>query len=807
MKKWGMIIGTILLCLIGAGAGGAYLWFQYTAKKCLPQISGEIRIPGLHQPVEILRDTYGVPHIYAQDETDLYFGFGYAMAQDRLWQMEFTRRLGQGRLAEIFGEDFVRVDKYFHMLTAAGINSDMPPQYVPMFAAFTNGINAYINDHMDRLPIEFTILRYTPEPWQANDYIAAVKVITWALSSGWRVDLMAGKVLKKVGEAQFKDAFPPWPGDAPLIIPQGAISRKLMASTDLDLSESIDGLIAPPAAGASNNWVVSGKKSQSGKPMLANDTHLPLTNPSFWWEVHLVCPTIDVCGFAATGIPGIPIGQNRHVAWGITNVMVDDVDFYIEKINPDNPRQYWNRDHWADMTVRKETIAVKGKDPVEVEFLLTHHGPIVTDGKNNAAQRPISARWAFTDAAQPVRAGSLLMKAEDVSQVIEALRYWEAPGQNFVFADTKGNIGYWCATLIPIRTKSDGLLPVPGWTGEYDWAGYVPFEKKPHLINPEAGFIATANNKVTDKDYPYRIGRYWEPTDRITRIVQLLTQKETLSVDDFKQMHMDVYCPLASKLTPKIIEVLERQFSGPEGEKVKTLLSGWDYVMDKTSPGACLFEMIYWQLMEHTFKDELEEKLFMEYLKSSVFPPRAISAMVISGDSPWFDDVTTAKKETLDDMIALSVRDTLSELNEALGDDMTAWQWGEIHTLIYEHVLGKKKPLNLIFNLGPFPVSGNPLTVNKKKYPFESPYTVNHGVSMRLIVDFSNMDGSLHVLPTGESGQLKSPFYRDQIPLYLSGRYQPGLAQSQGCRSAPAGHPHTDIGIATGGFKSSRDIS
>jgi len=491
------------------------------------------------------------------------------MAQDRLWQMEFTRRLGQGRLAEIFGEDFVKVDKYFRMLTAAGINSDMPKAYAPMFAAFTEGINAYLETHKDRLPIEFTILRYTPEPWQIDDYIAAVKVITWALSSGWRTDLMAGKILKKAGDVRFKDAFPHWPSDAPLIIPEGAVSQELMASADLDMLDSIDDLIAPPAAGASNNWVVSGKKSSSGKAMLANDTHLPLTNPSFWWEVHLVCPTIDVCGFAATGIPGVPIGQNRHVAWGITNVMVDDVDFYIEKINPDNPRQYWDRDHWADMTIRKETIAVKGKPPVEVEFLLTRHGPIVTDIKADSEQRPISARWAFTDAKQPVRAGSLLMKAEDVSQVIEALRYWEVPGQNFVFADKKGNIGYWCGTIIPIRKKGDGLLPVPGWTGEYDWAGYVPFEKRPHLINPESGFIATANNKVTGNEYPYVISRYWEPTDRITRIVKMLTQKEKLSVDDYKKMHMDVYCPLASKLTPKIVDVLEKEFSGPEGRRPK----------------------------------------------------------------------------------------------------------------------------------------------------------------------------------------------------------------------------------------------
>jgi len=788
MKKWILTICVIVACLVAAAAGGGYLWFQRMVQRSLPQISGDIHLSGIKDPVEIIRDTYGVPHIYAQNEPDLYFGFGYAMAQDRLWQMEFTRRLGHGRLSEIFGPDFVKADRYFRMLTAAGVKRDMPDAYAPLFQAFTDGINAYLKHHQHRLPIEFTLLRYQPEPWQVDDYIAAVKVITWALSSGWNCDLTAGEILKKVEKDRFNDAFPRWPEHAPLIIHSASEIRSLLASAALDTGVTLDGSIPLPSAGASNNWVVSGKKSVSGKPMLANDTHLPLGNPSFWWEVHLVCPTIDVSGFVATGIPGVPIGQNRRVAWGITNVMVDDVDFYMEKINPQNPRQYWYKDGWEDMAVKVETLRVKGKDPVKVEILLTRHGPIVTEGKPGSNEHPISARWAFTEAMQPVEAGSLLLKARNIQEVQEALRYWEAPGQNFVFADTEGNIGYWCCATLPVRTQGDGLLPVPGWTGEYEWNGYVPFDQRPHLINPETGYIATANNKVIT-DYPHVITRYWEPTDRIVRIVQMLTAKEKLSVEDFQRMHMDVHCPQAADLTPNIVQVLEKRFPHPEGEKARNILSSWDFHMIQDSPAACIYEMVYRKMMEHTFKDELGKALFQKYLKTSVFPPRAIDVIVKRGDSPWFDDVSTPEKETLQDILALSIEETLTELKGTLGNDVADWKWGEIHTLTFEHVLGKKKPLDLIFNLGPFPVGGNMLTVNKKKYALDQPYHANHGVSMRLIVDLADMDGSLHVLPTGESGQIGSPHYKDQIPLYLNGRYHPAWPN----RAAAKGNRQGDL--------------
>ncbi len=767
------MIGLILIAIILVTAGGGYLFFKYTLRKALPQTSGEIALRGLRDSVEIIRDTYGVPHISAENEPDLYFAFGYAMAQDRLWQMEFQRRLGQGRLAEVFGAELVKVDRYFRTLTAAGLNKEVPEGMIPLIESFAAGINAYIETHRKRLPLEFKLLGFEPQRWGVDDYLDMVKVVIWSLSSGWKVDLTAAEMLEKVGVEKMRDAFPVWPEDAPLIIPQEAkdlsgLSNRTMEA--IHLVERVSGL-SPSAA--SNNWVVSGKRSVTGKPILANDTHLQLSNPSVWWEVHLVCPTINVSGFAFPGVPVVLIGHNRDVAWGFTNVMVDDVDFYIEKINPENPRQYWYKDHWENMTVAEEMIGVKEGEPVKTEILVTRHGPIVEEVSKGSEARAVSARWAFTEGLQPTRGIYLLAKARDIEGIKEALRYGELLGQNVVFADKAGNIGYWCSAMIPIRPKGDGMLPMPGWTGEYEWKGYVPFEERPHVINPEEGFIATANNKVTAEGYPYHISHYWEPMDRVTRIRQMLMAKEKLSIEDFQQMQQDVYSVSASEITPKLVQVLKNRLTSPEAQKAKVILSKWDFMMERDSAGACLFEVTYRKLMENIFKDELGEALFEEYIKAASFPPRALRVLFRKGSSPWFDDVTTAAKETMEDILAVSLEQMLSELKELLGNDLDEWGWGRIHSLTFAHVLGERKPLDRIFNLGPFPLGGSHLTVNMRQYLYEKPYHTVHGVSQRMIVDLSATEESLRVIPTGESGHLGSPHHKDQVALYLEGRYHP----------------------------------
>jgi len=764
MKKWMAISGIILLGLIVVALGGGYVWFQYAIKKSLPKMSGEVVVSGLKEDVEIIRDTYGVPHIYAKNEPDLFFALGYAMAQDRLWQMEFTRRLGHGRLSEVLGKDLAKVDRFFRMLASEGMNKKNPEDLAFVSRSFADSVNAFLEAHPDRLPFEFTLLGYKPEPWDPEDSFAIMRVVNWSGSMGWRVDLMSRKMIEKVGSEKMKEAFPIWPEDAPLIIAEEGKDLSKITHSFFETMRFAESLTGSLVGSASNNWVISGEKSITGRPILANDPHLALTNPSFWWEVHMVCPTINVSGFAVPGV-GVAVGHNLHVAWGVTYAMVDDVDFYIEKINPDNPRQYWYKDHWEEMRVRKEIIRVKGQDPVKTEILLTRQGPIVSDAKESK-ETAIAAKWAGTDGLQPFQASYLLAKAKDMQGVKEALRYWELPGLNFVFADDNGNIGYWYCATIPIRTKGDGILPMPGWSGEYEWKGYVPFEERPHVINPKEGFIATANSKVVSDDYPYLISHYWEPTDRIVRIRQLLKAKEKFSVDDFKRMQEDIYSELASEIIPQMIQVLEGRFFDEDAKKAKDILTKWDFIMDRDSVGACLFEVNFRKLLDNIFKDALGEELFKDYLKTSILPPRAIRMILKKGSSLWFG------KRTLEEIMALSLKQTFLELREVMGSDINKWTWGELHSLTFEHVLGPKKPLSWIFNLGPFPVGGSKLTINMRHYPYDKPFHTNLGVSMRMIVDLSNPGGSFRVLPTGESGHIGSPHHKDQIELYLSGKYR-----------------------------------
>jgi len=571
----------------------------------------------------------------------------------------------------------------------------------------------------------------------------------------------------------FREAFPVWPGNSPLMVsPESKIKLSSLDSY-LKVFNVIEKTVAFPSLAASNIWVLSGAKTAVGKPILVSDPHLALSNPAFWWEAHLVCPTIEVSGFGIPGVPGIPMGHNRNVAWGVTNVVVDDVDFFIEKINPHNQHQYLYKGKWEDMQIIEESIGIKGKDPHKTKFLLTHHGPILTDISKGPEKKAISVKWAFNGGLQPAKASYLLAKAKDIEDLKEALETWELPSFNFVFADSKGNIGYWCCATVPIRSKGDGFLPVPGWTGEYEWKGYLPFAMRPHIINPKEEFFANANTKVAIENYQHFISNYYEPADRITRINQLLKAGDKLSVEEMQKMQQDVFCVLASELTPKILQVLEAKSARGDAQKAKQILSQWDYKMEADSVAASLFELTYRNMMENTFKDELGDVLFRKYLDTTVFPPRAISSLIRKGSSSWFDDIHTLNEETIDDIIFKSVGQTIQQLKTEFGDDETNWVWGNIHMLTFEHALGKKKPLNHLFNIGPFSVGGSHLTINKRQYSYNTPYHANAGASYRMIVDFSNMSNSQHVLPTGESGQLSSAHYKDQVGLYLRGKYHP----------------------------------
>jgi penicillin amidase len=498
-----------------------------------------------------------------------------------------------------------------------------------------------------------------------------------------------------------------------------------------------------------------------------------------WWEAHLICPGIDVSGFAIPGLPGIVIGHNQHVAWGITTVMIDDVDFYIEELNHQNQKQYRYQDHWEDFKSIIEIINIKGEPSQKIEILLSRNGPVVDSLKGDKKSQVITARWAYNDFSTPAVSAYQLSKAHHINDVIAALHHWEVPGQNIIFADTEGNIGFWCCGAIPIRSRGDGLLPAPGWTGQYKWQGYVPFSQRPHDINPENGFIATANHDITRPAYPHFITTYWAPELRIQRIHQMLAEDRPFTMEEMKRMQLDVLNPWAEEIVPEMVRTLRQPSFGEQGRQAADILSNWDRKMTADSAAASIFELTCLHMFENLWSNDLGDQLYQEYLDLSIFAFKALRKVFQQGYSEFFEDEHSPQQVGLTPIITVSLQQTLKSLIEKWGPHPEKWQWGHLHQLNFGHVLGERKPLDKIFNLGPYPVAGSQLTVNRFEYQYTSPFKVVHGVSQRMLVDLNHMAGSLHVLPTGESGLLSSPHYRDQWPLYQAGQYHPAWTQKE----------------------------
>lgn len=770
LRKWIGIGLLVVFGLVTLAGGATYFWYRSVVSRSQPVIDGSIALSGLQQAVEILRDQFGIPHIYAENPRDLYLAMGYAMAQDRLWQMEFFRRLGNGRLSEVLGPKAREADRLFRTLAMAQHPVALPEEAAFIPRAFAAGVNAYLQQRRESLPLEFKLLEFRPEPWTEKDYIAVFRVVQWGLSMGWKVDRTAARVLAKVGEERFREAFPEPAAGMPAILPENASG---WMDVPVCPDEIAAGQIPHPGfqpSPASNGWVVSAQKSASGFPILANDTHMRLSNPSLWWEVHLVCPpAINAAGFAIPGLPGLPVGHNPEVAWGVTNVMLDDVDFYIQKIHPTQPGKYRFENRWLEMEVIETTLHIRdgGSEPLRVE--LTRNGPILRRYKRDGEPRAVSVRWSALEMSPPAAAAHKLLQAGSAKEVVSALHQWDVPGQNFVFADTAGNIGYACGAAIPIRKPGSGMLPVNGWEAENEWRGFVPFQQRPYRMNPREGYIATANNPVVDDKFQRYFGNYWESADRITRIRNRIEAAARLSMEDMRQIQIDSYNPLAAELVPVVVSAVSDQITETWMQAALEILKRWDYRMETGSAGALIFESVYLRMLEIFFRETMGPALYSAYLDTVVFPPRALRRIIRSGTSSWLAPGDSNGPESLAAAAAAGFQRAVSDLRDRLGDHPESWRWGRVHTLTFSHALAAKKPLDRLFNLGPFPVAGNGLTPDKKSYDYNHPFQAVKGASQRMIVDLSAPFNARHVLPTGESGVLNNPHYRDQVDLYLKG--------------------------------------
>ena len=742
-------IAVLAAAAAGAAAALAGAGYYWLLRRPLARTQGTLSLAGLEGEVEILRDRWGVPHIYAGGIPDLMVAQGFVHAQDRLWQMDFARRLVAGRLSEVMGEQTLPLDRWMRTLTMRRVAEQevdlLDAQYRAYLEAYAAGVNARIAG--GRLPLEFTLLRYQPEAWTVADSLSWIKMMSWVLSVNWETEILRALLIDRLGPELAAELEPGCSDAMPRIVGEIANLASMAAAGGagaLDRAAAARSYTGPAAREGlgSNNWVLAGSRTATGMPLLANDMHLGMTLPSVWYENHLAAGDMNVTGVTFPGIPGVVSGHNGHVAWGFTNGFPDVQDLYMERLRRTESGgqarvQYQFRDEWLDAEVLQEEIKVKGGETVVEEVIITRHGPIINalapkdagevvpgDGGEfaldlaaGAPQQfttgiPLALKWTSLEPNTMVQAIFGLAQARNCLEFREALRQWTSPTQNVVYADTEGNIAYSFPGRVPIRAKGEGDVPVPGWTGEYEWTGYIPYEELPHLYNPPQGYIATANNRVVDDDYPYYLGSDYCTGNRARRIVELIEAGRDVDVAYVQQMQFDQISPIA-RIVGDYLGGLE--VDDAELKPVVALMGGWDGSLGAGSAAAAVHQVFCRRLIARTLEDKLGD-LATRYAGQGPTPVLAEGSMFgerswewlewILGepDSPWFD---LGNGETRDDVARLVLRETVDFLKTELGPEIDDWAWSKLHTLTYGHVMGQVKPLDRLFNRGPYPIGGD----------------------------------------------------------------------------------------------------
>lgn len=824
LKRVGL---SLLIVVLLFGAGGTYYFKSYlpntVAPKSFPQVDGEIQLDGLDGPVDIYRDNMGVPHIYATTSHDLFFAQGFVHAQDRFWQMDFWRHVGSGTISEMFSSE-VETDAFLRTLgwrlTAEQEWEQLPAPLKDQLTAYSAGVNAYLKDHeATALSLEYTILGllspdYKIEPWTPVNSLTWGKAMAWDLRGNMSEEIERAALLKKLTPKQVSALFPPYPQDHPVIVnkvgngdsasaPTQPIAFNIPAETlaALDHKTSLLDLALGPVGDGigSNSWVVDGSRTTTGLPLFANDPHLSIQMPSIWYQAHLECKPIteecpyNVAGFTFAGVPGVIIGHNDRIAWGFTNLGPDVMDLYIERVNPENPNQYEVNGEWVDFETRKETIKVAGGDPVEITVRLTRHGPVISEtygplkneNTNNdpkfvpfkervgielPEQYVIALKWTALSPSTPFEAVWGFNRARNWEDFREAATHFHVPAQNLLYADVDGNIGYQMPGDIPIRANGDGTIPVPGWTDEYEWTSFIPFEELPFTFNPTEGYIVTANNQVSPSNYPYLITQDWNYGFRAQRIVDMienapgkidLTYMQKIQGDSF-DTNGPVFVPLLTQIN----------FESATANQAAALdlLKNWDFEARADSAAAAVFEAFWRYLLQNTCDDDLPElywpgggSRYGEFMRN------------LSVDSGWWDDKTTPDVvETREDILRKSFENGVAELEKVLGNEPSKWNWGGLHTATFRNgTLGESgiPPIEALFNRGPFPTSGGSSIVNATAWDAVEGYQVTDVPSMRMIVDLSNLNNSLTVHTTGQSGHAYHPHYYDMSKLWADVKY------------------------------------
>jgi len=719
------------------------------ANACLAQTEGEIRLRGLRDPVEVIRDKWGIPHIYAKNADDLFFAQGFVAAQDRLFQIDWWRRLGVGEMAEVLGEKALEADTFARLIRYRGDMDEEWSSYSPdtkrIATAFTNGINACIDQMGDKLPIEFQLLNYKPKKWKPEDVLGRMSGVY--MTGNLRREIARAQLIAAVGIEKARWLAPTDP------------ARAFAPATGLELTGIDDRILAgyqaatkllsfTPSKSESNNWVVHGTRSISGKPLLANDPHRAISLPSLRYLVHLNAPGWNVIGSGEPGLPGVAIGHNDRIAWGFTIIGTDQCDLYVEKVDPKNPTRYQTDKGWESIKVVKESIAVKGKDKETVELRFTRHGPVLfQDARTN---RAFALRWVGSEPGSAAYLASLAVdRASNRKEFLTALERWKIPGLNFVYADVDGNVGWIAAASTPIRTDHDGLLPVPG-EKSFTWKGHLPVADLPQRWNPKAGFEVTANHNILPKDYKHPIGYEYSPPYRHQRLAKLLSSKKKWTLEDFKPLQQDHVSLAARDLVAVLTKV---DLNDAELKKQAKTLSAWDGTLDVDSREGVLYSAWLKEVKSSMLSLHVPKRLHKS--SSEVISLPVMLKALADADPRWFG------KE------AKSARDKL--VIETFGRAVTQSKklperWGKLHTVTFRHPLaGVSAAHARAFNLGPLERPGDEHCPNNTRY--DERYKQIHGATYRHLFDLADWDRGLATSAPGQSGQPGSPHYDDLLTL------------------------------------------
>lgn len=762
----------------------------------MAQFYGEVMLDGtsLSQPLRIQRDRNAVPHIYGQTRNDAAFGLGYAHAQDRLWQMEVNRRIAAGRLAEVFGPAALDNDKFLRTLgmrrAAEKALAFLKPETLSFLEAYADGVNAFLAKRGGPLPPEFLILGVQPEAWSPVDSVSWLKVMAWDLSGNWGNELARMALARKFDAQQMREFFPPYPGDAPVALASLNEGGAMLAlyrqvAKAMDVSELMRVLPEPKPEGiGSNNWVLHGKHTVTGAPLLANDPHLGLSTPSLWYFAHMSSPQGDIIGATLPGVPGVVLGHNGHIAWGFTNTGPDTQDLFIEKIDPADPARYITPSGSEAFITRQEVLKVKGQADVILSVRETRHGPVISDAHGVAA-RLLEPGYALSFAWTALRdedatADSLtgLDGVRDWAGFVENFRRYVSPQQNMVYADKAGNIGLLLPGLVPVRKPENdlkGLAPAPGWDARYDWAGFIPYDELPRSFNPASGQIVTANHKIVPDSYPHFLTSEWTEPYRAMRIEQLLRERNVHSVESFKQIQGDTLSLMAAEILPLMLAAPAK--ANPRNSDLPALhglLAGWNGTMAMNRPEPLIFQAWYRELTRLILADDLGPDFERLWRHRPLFIRNVLANQ--DGQGHWCNDSASKTETTCASLIAEALDLALDDLKTRYGRDPQRWRWGDAHFAQSSH-----RPFSNVALLRPLfeaqvPTPGDTYTVNVGRNNLanaKEPYANVHAASLRAIYDLADLDRSMFMHSTGQSGHPLSPYFRNLAPLWADVMYLP----------------------------------